>query len=323
MRSLTNSSEDSTRFDSRRCACRRRRACIFEEWDDATHLRHPLGRRAGRDCRRRHRSFPTCARRHSPRIGSSRPTRCEAAAPDLIVASWCGKKVRKAAIASRPGWSDIPAVTDGHVYEIKSTYILQPGPASLTEGVRQLHYLICRVAGDPPTSTALPEERVDPTRACRVSVRDAVELPTMQSRGCRRRQPRWRISSRNSCRVRASPWNTPSIALVVVTEFCFSTPRIAMQRCVASMTTATPSGRTLSANGLGDLRRQPFLHLQPPREHVDEPRNLAEADDLAVGNVGDVALAEERQQVMLAEAVEVDVPHDNHLVILDGERVRR
>jgi len=61
------------------------------------------------------------------------------ARPDVIFASWCGKKVRPATITSRPGWADVPAVTNGHIFEIKSTYILQPGPASLTDGVRQLH----------------------------------------------------------------------------------------------------------------------------------------------------------------------------------------
>jgi iron complex transport system substrate-binding protein len=75
----------------------------------------------------------------------------EAAAPDLIVASWCGRKVRPVTIASRPGWHDMPAVRDGHIYEIKSTYILQPGPAALTEGVAQLHALIGRVAVNSPT----------------------------------------------------------------------------------------------------------------------------------------------------------------------------
>ncbi len=65
-----------------------------------------------------------------------------ARAPDVIVGSWCGKPVRKERIAARPGWQDIPAVKNGHIYEIKSTYILQPGPAALTEGVRQLHDVI-------------------------------------------------------------------------------------------------------------------------------------------------------------------------------------
>jgi iron complex transport system substrate-binding protein len=52
--------------------------------------------------------------------------------------------VRKERIASRPGWQDVPAVRNGHIYEVKSTYILQPGPAALTEGVTQLHDIIRR-----------------------------------------------------------------------------------------------------------------------------------------------------------------------------------
>jgi iron complex transport system substrate-binding protein len=63
-------------------------------------------------------------------------------APDVIVASWCGKAVKKERIASRAGWDALPAVQAGHIYEIKSAFILQPGPASLTEGVRQLHGII-------------------------------------------------------------------------------------------------------------------------------------------------------------------------------------
>ena len=35
----------------------------------------------------------------------------------------------------------------GHVFEIKSTIILQPGPAALTDGVRELHAIMTRVAG--------------------------------------------------------------------------------------------------------------------------------------------------------------------------------
>ena len=65
-----------------------------------------------------------------------------ARAPDLIIGSWCGKPVRPARIAARPGWSDVPAVKNGHIYEVKSSYILQPGPAALTEGVQQLERII-------------------------------------------------------------------------------------------------------------------------------------------------------------------------------------
>ncbi|HXG86842.1 MAG TPA: cobalamin-binding protein [Vicinamibacterales bacterium] len=65
-----------------------------------------------------------------------------AAAPDVIIGSWCGKPVRKEKIAARGGWETIPAVRDGHIYEVKSTYILQPGPASLTDGISRVHAVL-------------------------------------------------------------------------------------------------------------------------------------------------------------------------------------
>ena len=64
--------------------------------------------------------------------------------PEIIVASWCGKAMKKRTIVERPGWDAISAVRHDRIHEIKSTYILQPGPASLTEGVRQLHAIIGR-----------------------------------------------------------------------------------------------------------------------------------------------------------------------------------
>jgi iron complex transport system substrate-binding protein len=67
--------------------------------------------------------------------------------PEVILASWCGKRVKMEEIRSRAGWEQTSAVRDGHVYEIPSTCILQPGPASLTEGVRQVHQVLARVAG--------------------------------------------------------------------------------------------------------------------------------------------------------------------------------
>ncbi|MEQ1899074.1 MAG: cobalamin-binding protein [Vicinamibacterales bacterium] len=62
--------------------------------------------------------------------------------PEVIVGSWCGKPVRKKAIAGRPGWAEVSAVKHGQIHEVKSAYILQPGPAALTEGVQQLHRII-------------------------------------------------------------------------------------------------------------------------------------------------------------------------------------
>ena len=66
--------------------------------------------------------------------------------PDVIVASWCGKPVRTGTIAARSGWGATSAVRHGRIHEIKSSIILQPGPAALTDGIRQLQQLIAGAA---------------------------------------------------------------------------------------------------------------------------------------------------------------------------------
>lgn len=63
-------------------------------------------------------------------------------APDLILGSWCGKKFRPEKVAAREGWDRIPAVRDGELHEIKSPNILQPGPAALTDGVREIAAIV-------------------------------------------------------------------------------------------------------------------------------------------------------------------------------------
>ena len=63
-------------------------------------------------------------------------------APDIILGSWCGKKFRPQTVAARRGWDAIPAVRDGELHEIKSPIILQPGPAALTDGVREIAKII-------------------------------------------------------------------------------------------------------------------------------------------------------------------------------------
>jgi len=59
--------------------------------------------------------------------------------PDIILVSWCGKKMKKSVITSRAGWDSLPAVQRDRIYDIPSTYILQPGPAALTEGIRIIY----------------------------------------------------------------------------------------------------------------------------------------------------------------------------------------
>lgn len=68
-----------------------------------------------------------------------------AAEPGIIIGSWCGKKLRPEKIAARPGWSDIPAVRNGHIFEVKSPLILQPGPAALGDGLDAISAIISRV----------------------------------------------------------------------------------------------------------------------------------------------------------------------------------
>ena len=62
--------------------------------------------------------------------------------PEIILGSWCGKKFRPERVASRPGWDAVPAVRAGELHEIKSSEILQPGPAALTDGVRRIHEIL-------------------------------------------------------------------------------------------------------------------------------------------------------------------------------------
>ncbi|PXW93268.1 iron complex transport system substrate-binding protein [Sphaerotilus hippei] len=58
--------------------------------------------------------------------------------PELILGSWCGRKFRPEQVMAREGWADVPAVRHAQVFEIKSSEILQPGPAALTDGLRQI-----------------------------------------------------------------------------------------------------------------------------------------------------------------------------------------
>jgi iron complex transport system substrate-binding protein len=121
----------------------RRPRVYFEEWDDplisGIQWVEELVEIAGGE--------PVFPERRHARLAKDRIVSSEqviAAAPDVIVGSWCGKPLRPERITARPGWHAIPAVRNRHVYEIKSAYILQPGPAALTDGVRRLHEHLAR-----------------------------------------------------------------------------------------------------------------------------------------------------------------------------------
>jgi iron complex transport system substrate-binding protein len=116
---------------------RRRPRVYFEEWDEpmisglkwVSELIEAAG---GIEI------FPSLAAQKNAKDRIVSADQIIAAAPDIIIGSWCGKKFVPAKVAARPGFAQIPAVRDGALFEIKSTLILQPGPAALTDGLDQL-----------------------------------------------------------------------------------------------------------------------------------------------------------------------------------------
>jgi iron complex transport system substrate-binding protein len=106
----------------------------FEEWDDPLisgigWVSELVSIAGGEDV------FPQLAKAKAAKDRIVLPEAVIAANPDIILASWCGKKVVPGKIRQRPGWDAIAAVRDNRIVEIKSPLILQPGPAALTDGL--------------------------------------------------------------------------------------------------------------------------------------------------------------------------------------------
>jgi iron complex transport system substrate-binding protein len=81
--------------------------------------------------------------------------------PQVIIGSWCGRQVKKDLIRARAGWDNISAIRENRIYEVKSAYILQPGPAALTEGLRQLHAILSHAVKHDVTQSLRPRDRTD------------------------------------------------------------------------------------------------------------------------------------------------------------------
>ena len=131
---------DTARAESGKLA--RRPRVYFEEWDApmisgirwVSELIHTAG---GEDC------FPELAAEPLARQRIiADPQAVIDRQPDIIIGSWCGKRFRPQRVRARPGWHAIPAVERGQIHEIKSAEILQPGPAALTDGLKQLRRII-------------------------------------------------------------------------------------------------------------------------------------------------------------------------------------
>ena len=126
----------------------RRPRVYFEEWDEPMicgirWVAELIEIAGGID------AFPELSRHKNAKNRIVTPQQVIAAAPDIIVGSWCGKKFAPAKLAARPGFAAIPAVRDGWLREIKSALILQPGPAALTDGLDALAEIIAAWAGEP------------------------------------------------------------------------------------------------------------------------------------------------------------------------------
>jgi iron complex transport system substrate-binding protein len=105
--------------------------------------------------------FPELRERKNAKDRILDPAGVAASDPEVIIASWCGRMVQKRVIRERVGWSEVTAVRLARIYEVKSTYILQPGPAALTEGLRQLHAILAVTNGFTVDPRLVPWERAD------------------------------------------------------------------------------------------------------------------------------------------------------------------
>lgn len=134
----------------------RRPKVYFEEWDDplivgSRWVSELVDIAGGQEC------FPERAHCSlaKDRILAD-PTDVIARAPDVILGSWCGKKFRPERVVERSGWSAIPAVAHGELHEVKSSLILQPGPAALSDGVAHIHRILERWQASPRTRGVAP-----------------------------------------------------------------------------------------------------------------------------------------------------------------------
>jgi iron complex transport system substrate-binding protein len=119
----------------------RRPRVFFEEWPD------PLiaGIRWVSELIEIAGGLDVCTEKRTEKAGKGRivdPAEIARRRPDVVIASWCGKKADRRVIASRPGWSEVPAVEGDQIYEVKSPLILQPGPAALGDGLDEIARII-------------------------------------------------------------------------------------------------------------------------------------------------------------------------------------
>lgn len=80
------------------------------------------------------------------------PTEVVRRSPDILLASWCGKKLQPEAVWSRPHWEELAPVRSHAIHEIPAAIILQPGPAALTDGLDHIREIIAEWANTAPAT---------------------------------------------------------------------------------------------------------------------------------------------------------------------------
>ena len=68
-------------------------------------------------------------------------------------------------------------------------------------------------------------------------------------------------------------------------------------------------------NRISDLRCESLLHLQSTSKNVHQARNLAESNHFSTRDIRDVDLAEERQKVVFAQTVRLNILDDHRFVV--------
>lgn len=71
--------------------------------------------------------------------------------------------------------------------------------------------------------------------------------------------------------------------------------------------------------GGGNFVGKTFLDLEASGEVIDNPRQLTDAQYLAFGNIADMALSKEGKHVMFAQAVELYIFDNDHVIVFNSE----
>lgn len=133
-------------------AYQRKPLVYFEEWNKPLisgirWVAELIAIAGGRDC------FADLSDKNSAAERVVQPDEVVKRNPDIIIASWCGKRFQPEQVVQRPCWQQINAVRNGFIHAMDSDDILQPGPSVINVGLQQLQAIIQRWHQSPAGGT--------------------------------------------------------------------------------------------------------------------------------------------------------------------------